>query len=486
MISRRTFIARTSVGGFGLYLWSQRARAIAGADPGRQSGPGRHRQIRHAAARAAGDAARRHAARRRRQPIDYYEIGVRQFSQQVLPAACRHHGLGLRADAARGRPGHLQRAVTDHRGDGGHARAHQLGQRARGRRRQLPAAPPAGRPDAALGQPSRRHHWARPAADVRPRRRGPTPGPCRSSRTCTAPCQSATRAMATPRRGTCPMRPMCPPGYAREGTWYRFFASKAARKGIRGPGARAPGTAVCQYPNSQRASTAWYHDHTLGMTRLNVYAGPAGFFIIRGGPGDEVLDSRDWHAGQPSRSGPGARRRARDDLLRDPARHPGPFLQRRRVAVLSRHARVLRRITGPVHPAHRHLADLESGVLRQHHHRQRQHLAVPGRRAAALPVPVAERVQLPLPDSRLQRHSRRRGLADRQRGRLPGRAGQHHRRPRQSDPHGSGRARRRDRRFHQRADRAATPSPTWVLTSRSAEASPARTSRSPTRAAPGS
>ena len=28
------------------------------------------------------------------------------------------------------------------------------------------------------------------------------------------------------------------------------------------------------------------------MTRLNVYAGPAGFFLIRGGPGDEVLDSR--------------------------------------------------------------------------------------------------------------------------------------------------------------------------------------------------
>jgi FtsP/CotA-like multicopper oxidase with cupredoxin domain len=28
------------------------------------------------------------------------------------------------------------------------------------------------------------------------------------------------------------------------------------------------------------------------MTRLSVYAGPAGFFLIRGGPGDEVIDSR--------------------------------------------------------------------------------------------------------------------------------------------------------------------------------------------------
>jgi bilirubin oxidase len=30
----------------------------------------------------------------------------------------------------------------------------------------------------------------------------------------------------------------------------------------------------------------WYHDHTLGMTRLNVYAGPAGFYLLRGGPHD--------------------------------------------------------------------------------------------------------------------------------------------------------------------------------------------------------
>jgi FtsP/CotA-like multicopper oxidase with cupredoxin domain len=36
----------------------------------------------------------------------------------------------------------------------------------------------------------------------------------------------------------------------------------------------------------------WYHDHTLGMTRLNVYAGPAGFFIVRGGPSDRVRDTR--------------------------------------------------------------------------------------------------------------------------------------------------------------------------------------------------
>lgn len=54
-----------------------------------------------------------------------------------------------------------------------------------------------------------------------------------------------------------------------------------------------PGTATFQYDNDQRATTLWYHDHTLGMTRLNVYAGPAGFYLLRGGPDDEVLDSKN-------------------------------------------------------------------------------------------------------------------------------------------------------------------------------------------------
>ncbi len=35
------------------------------------------------------------------------------------------------------------------------------------------------------------------------------------------------------------------------------------------------------YDNSQCAGTLWYHDHSLGITRLNVYAGLAGFYIIR-------------------------------------------------------------------------------------------------------------------------------------------------------------------------------------------------------------
>ncbi len=35
------------------------------------------------------------------------------------------------------------------------------------------------------------------------------------------------------------------------------------------------------YLNDQPAGTLWYHDHALGITRLNVYAGLAGFYILR-------------------------------------------------------------------------------------------------------------------------------------------------------------------------------------------------------------
>ena len=35
-----------------------------------------------------------------------------------------------------------------------------------------------------------------------------------------------------------------------------------------------------EYPNDQQATTLWYHDHALGVTRLNLYAGLAGFYLI--------------------------------------------------------------------------------------------------------------------------------------------------------------------------------------------------------------
>jgi spore coat protein A len=41
---------------------------------------------------------------------------------------------------------------------------------------------------------------------------------------------------------------------------------------------------IYDYPNDQRGATLWYHDHALGITRLNNYMGLTGMYILR----DEV------------------------------------------------------------------------------------------------------------------------------------------------------------------------------------------------------
>jgi FtsP/CotA-like multicopper oxidase with cupredoxin domain len=46
-------------------------------------------------------------------------------------------------------------------------------------------------------------------------------------------------------------------------------------------------SAVFDYPNEQQAATLWYHDHALGITRLNVMSGLAGFYHLRS-PDDQV------------------------------------------------------------------------------------------------------------------------------------------------------------------------------------------------------
>lgn len=50
---------------------------------------------------------------------------------------------------------------------------------------------------------------------------------------------------------------------------------------------------VYSYANTQEAATLWFHDHALGVTRLNVYAGMAGFYFLRG-PEEEALHLPGW------------------------------------------------------------------------------------------------------------------------------------------------------------------------------------------------
>jgi len=61
--------------------------------------------------------------------------------------------------------------------------------------------------------------------------------------------------------------------------WYTY-------NGLKGPNYYTyketdPNAAVYYYPNTQQPTTLWYHDHALGLTRINMMAGLAGFYLIR-------------------------------------------------------------------------------------------------------------------------------------------------------------------------------------------------------------
>jgi spore coat protein A, manganese oxidase len=79
-----------------------------------------------------------------------------------------------------------------------------------------------------------------------------------------------------PEAWTLPAATNIPGGYATRGTHFGQIAGAPDE----------PGVALYQYRNDQKATTLWFHDHSLGMTRANVYAGPAGFYLLRGGLSD--------------------------------------------------------------------------------------------------------------------------------------------------------------------------------------------------------
>ena len=229
----------------------------------------------------------------RGKPIDYYEISMRQFRQQILPAGLplttvwgygptrtaskrgvlAHNAPSLTIEATWNRPVRVKwtNELVDE--DGNYL--HHL----------LPVDPTL--------------HWANPPGGVEGRDSRPSfsetpdpyPGPVPIVTHVHGAVDVGDESDGYAEAWYLPVADNIPDGYARQGTWYDFFKGKAkARFGVDWD----PGSATFQYPNSQRASTIWYHDHALGMTRLNVYAGPAGFFLIRGGPdGDKaVLDAR--------------------------------------------------------------------------------------------------------------------------------------------------------------------------------------------------
>src|SRR2546421_3426681 len=70
-----------------------------------------------------------------------------------------------------------------------------------------------------------------------------------------------------------------PRGFARVGSFHDRFRSESAA-------AWPAGSAVFDYRSDQRATALWYHSHELGLTRLNIYAGLQGMYLLRGGSAD--------------------------------------------------------------------------------------------------------------------------------------------------------------------------------------------------------
>jgi spore coat protein A len=64
---------------------------------------------------------------------------------------------------------------------------------------------------------------------------------------------------------------------ASDGLPDNWYTPNFARKG---PGFIKGDIEPYYYQNDQEAATIWYHDHALGVTRLNVYAGMAGYYLI--------------------------------------------------------------------------------------------------------------------------------------------------------------------------------------------------------------
>jgi FtsP/CotA-like multicopper oxidase with cupredoxin domain len=226
-------------------------------------------------------------------PADYYEISMKQFSQQILPAglpATTVWGYGaVKRASSRGLLLHNAPSLTIESRWNRPVRIKWINELVDANGNFLPHLLPV---DPTL-------HWANPPGGTDGRDMRPTftetPGPY------TGPVPIVTHLHGAAGVGDesdgyaeawyLPAAGGIPSDFATEGTWYNFFAGKAASKfGVQW----GPGFATFQYPNDQRESTLWYHDHSLGMTRLNVYAGPAGFFLVRGGPEGEkaIRDSR--------------------------------------------------------------------------------------------------------------------------------------------------------------------------------------------------
>jgi bilirubin oxidase len=211
--------------------------------------------------------------------IDCYEIAARQFRQQILPPglpATTVFGYGAGADSSTFHyPSYTIEAAVNRP-----VRvtwANQLVTRSGDFRPHLFAVDPT-------------LHWANPPGGISGRDSRPefttTPGPYRGPVPFVTHLHGAhvtEESDGYPEAWYLPVAGNIPAGFARVGSFYDRFRDEArARHGVVWP----RGAAVFQYRNDQRATSLWFHSHELGLTRLNIYAGLSGFYLLRGGASD--------------------------------------------------------------------------------------------------------------------------------------------------------------------------------------------------------
>jgi spore coat protein A len=212
--------------------------------------------------------------------IDYYEIAVRQFEQQVLPPGMPETTVWSYGSVAHPWTFHYPAFTIEAKHDKP-VRIKWINDLVDAEGNYLPHLLPV---DQTL-------HWANPLGECADGTFGtdcggldPTPytGPVPIV-THVHGAHSKPQYDGYPEAWYLPDALDLPPAPARsEGSLYEYFQDLATAEGNNW----GPGYAVFEYANDQNAATLWYHDHALGMTRLNVYAGPAGFYLLRGGEAD--------------------------------------------------------------------------------------------------------------------------------------------------------------------------------------------------------
>jgi spore coat protein A len=215
----------------------------------------------------------------RTKAYDHYSLAARPFRQQILPkgfATTPVFGFGSTTDAKTFRvPAHTVEATVDR--ETRLTWANQLMESSGNYTSHiLPVDPTL--------------HWANPAGGTANRDRVPTftstPGPYTGPVPIVVHLHGAHSYQDSdgyPTAWYLPLAKNLPTGYATVGSTYdQFKADAKARADVSWDAGRAQFV----FANDQRATSLWYHDHSLGMTRLNVRAGLLGMYNLRGGVGD--------------------------------------------------------------------------------------------------------------------------------------------------------------------------------------------------------